>query len=598
MVVLVHAVLALLVGLAAAGEHHRSPILGHQSAIIHHDTTELPLSNVHAVQSNAILSVQGHPFSSNGMNITWQDVVDPTPDDLITLACDLYDGNPNDFFDAVSATGETAGVITLPALPDLRCAYVVRYVRASSSSSSKVGELLAEHKINHSFGLLPTQAHLSFTESDRLDEMLVIWVTRNNSPPPRVEWGLHPINLTSSAPSSSSTYSNTDMCNAPANETGLQKFIPPGFIHRSVMSPLPLETVIFYRVGSDEHGWSKVQSFTSRRPKNATSIKFLMYADQALPVLLFGPAWRLVQQVVDDIEAGYNAFLLHPGDLGYAEGTGFVWDFWSTLVEPITSRIPYMVTTGNHEYDHEGVHPDPSGAPPGGWHPHGSNPVPWGNLGDDSRGECGVPLAARFNGTGSANSTIVGSNGVFWYSFNEGPVHVVMLSSEHDWRQTSRQYAWLAADLASVNRDQTPWIVLGTHRMMYETETACDSDYALSLAFRQEVEPLLYKHRVNLMLVGHQHSYERSCPAFNGECVADGVSGTVHMVVGSAGARVQSGTFNRNNTKFSIKHANTYGYIRLDVNASRLRVEFVRTNAHDGIKAGQVWDSVELMPWK
>ena len=110
MIVLVNAVLALLVGLGAAGEHHRSPILGHQSAIIH-GSTELPLSNVHAVQSDAIISARGQPFF--GMNITWQGVVDPTPDDLITLACDLYDGNPNDFFDAVSATGETAGVITL-----------------------------------------------------------------------------------------------------------------------------------------------------------------------------------------------------------------------------------------------------------------------------------------------------------------------------------------------------------------------------------------------------------------------------------------------------------------------------------------------------
>lgn len=283
---------------------------------------------------------------------------------------------------------------------------------------------------------------------------------------------------------------------------------------------------------------------------------------------------------------------MHPGDLGYAEGSGFVWDFWGTLVEPITSRVPYMVTVGNHEYDHAGTHPEPSGAPPGGWHPHGSSgyPVPWGNLGDDSQGECGVPVWARFNGTGNGN-------GVYWYSFDEGPVHVVMLSSEHDWRHTSRQYAWLEADLGAVNRSATPWVVLATHRMMYETETGCDGDFDLSLAFRQEVEPLLNRAKVNLMLVGHQHSYERSCAAYEGECVADGVSGTVHMVVGSAGAHSQDGTFNRNDTGFSLAHANTYGYVRANANASRLRVEFVRTNPHDGVKAGQVWDSVELLPW-
>ena len=60
--------------------------------------------------------------------------------------------------------------------------------------------------------------------------------------------------------------------------------------------------------------------------------------------------------------------------------SAYVWDVWGTLVEPITSRIPYMVTVGNHEYDHDGLHPEPSGAPPGGWHPKGTSPVPWGNL--------------------------------------------------------------------------------------------------------------------------------------------------------------------------------------------------------------------------
>ena len=68
----------------------------------------------------------------------------------------------------------------------------------------------------------------------------------------------------------------------------------------------------------------------------------------------------------------------------------------------------------------------------------------------------GVPLSARFNGTGSSHKSVSGSNGVFWYSFNEGPVHIIMMSSEHDWRKTSRQYQWLLADLASVNRLQTP----------------------------------------------------------------------------------------------------------------------------------------------
>ena len=42
-----------------------------------------------------------------------------------------------------------------------------------------------------------------------------------------------------------------------------------------------------------------------------------------------------------------------------------------TQIEPTTSRVPYMVGIGNHEYDHiTGGNKDPSGASgPGGFRP-------------------------------------------------------------------------------------------------------------------------------------------------------------------------------------------------------------------------------------
>ena len=53
----------------------------------------------------------------------------------------------------------------------------------------------------------------------------------------------------------------------------------------------------------------------------------------------------------------------------------------------------------------------------------------------------------------------------------------------------------------------------------YTTQLLEGSDYNVSLGFRDHVEPLLRAGKVNLMLVGHQHSYERSCPVYNGSCV-------------------------------------------------------------------------------
>ena len=74
-----------------------------------------------------------------------------------------------------------------------------------------------------------------------------------------------------------------------------------------------------------------------------------------------------------------------------------------------------------------------------------------------------------------------------------------------------------------------------------------------------QVEPLLAKHKVNLMLVGHQHSYERSCAAYGGRCVPPGQHGTVHLVVGSAGATLERGGFSPALGNFSMAHVDAWG---------------------------------------
>jgi acid phosphatase type 7 len=94
-------------------------------------------------------------------------------------------------------------------------------------------------------------------------------------------------------------------------------------------------------------------------------------------------------------------------------------------------------------------------------------------MADDSNGECAVPVCRRF--TSPSNG-----NGIFWYSFDYGPIHVVQMSTEHDWTPGSAQYDWLVNDLASVNRTVTPWVVLTGHRMMYTTQLDEVSDYIVS----------------------------------------------------------------------------------------------------------------------
>ena len=59
-----------------------------------------------------------------------------------------------------------------------------------------------------------------------------------------------------------------------------------------------------------------------------------------------------------------------------------------------------------------------------------------------------------------------------WYSLEAGMVHWVFVSGYETFTAGSPQYAWLQADLASVNRKVTPWLVVVFH------EPYANSNYA------------------------------------------------------------------------------------------------------------------------
>ncbi|CAF1689638.1 unnamed protein product, partial [Adineta ricciae] len=196
-------------------------------------------------------------------------------------------------------------------------------------------------------------------------------------------------------------------------------------------------TIYYYRVGSDEHGWSSIRSFTNRPTDINTQVNLIAFGDMGVSPVYPGAKSTMdrvrARVLTDDVTC-----VLHIGDISYARGIAALWDAFMTQIEPIASRVPYMVGIGNHEYDHlTGGDKDPSGAPgPGGFRPE------WGNYGYDSGGECAVPMVHRFHSPSNGN-------GLFWYSFEIGPIHVVYYSTEHDFLPSSAQYDWIEKDLRS-----------------------------------------------------------------------------------------------------------------------------------------------------
>jgi hypothetical protein len=54
-------------------------------------------------------------------------------------------------------------------------------------------------------------------------------------------------------------------------------------------------------------------------------------------------------------------------------------------------------------------------------------------------------------------------NNNIWYSMDYPLVHIVVISSEHDFTIGSEQYKWIEADLATVDHSQK-WIIFSGHR--------------------------------------------------------------------------------------------------------------------------------------
>ncbi|CAF1126213.1 unnamed protein product [Adineta steineri] len=407
----------------------------------------------------------------------------------------------------------------------------------------------------------PEQIHLAY--SDRIDQMFISFVTNSTAFVPQCQYGFDSSSLQWIATGTTITYKASDMCEEPGNITGPQTFIDPGYMHTILLEDLRPSTTYFYRVGSDLYGWSSICSFTNRPVDKNNEVNLIAFGDMGVAPIQLG-AKSTMDRVQARIISDNITCVLHIGDISYARGTGALWDAFMTQIDPIATHTPYMVGIGNHEYDHvSGGEKDPSGAPgPGGFRPS------WGNYAYDSGGECAVPLVNRFHSPSNGN-------GLFWYSFNVGPIHIVYYSTEHDFLPSSPQYIWLEQDLRSVNRSLTPWLIVGSHRPMYTSITRDLSKITEMLQF--SLEPMFYKYHVDINLFAHVHSYERSCPMYQQQCVNDGI---IHVLIGMAGHSLDFDTYT--GAKWSLYHDQQFGYTQIFANQTYLYFTY-RHNVDDAL---------------
>jgi hypothetical protein len=507
---------------------------------------------------------------------------------------ELLDYLPLDGPDAVAGSVRSGLFVA-----NVRCALEWRLLRLAPAVQSQQGvgapawdvELHARsNRLAHDdsvWGTLPYAIRLSYGPVPQTG-MWVQWTSQSQGYAPQLLLGSAPGQYPS-APlvGNSTTYGAADLCGAPANISFITNYIFPGYFHAVLAEGLQPNTTYYYKVGQNGT-WSPEFRFVTALPLGRdVPTRFSMSADMALSFVggALSTVWNTRERVltaypVVNASAGMPsalpvAFTALTGDLGYAMGTGFLWDAWMAYVEPLSAVNPFQITVGNHEYDHISVcaNGDPSGAAGNGWHPS------FGDLGDDSGGEGGIPVFFRFKGMGTGNG-----NGPYWYSFDVGSVHFVHWSSEHDFTPGSPQYRWLEQDLGAVDRSVTPWIITAQHRPMATPEN--EGAHWFGLAMSRYLEPLFYSKGVRLNLAGHIHNWLTTCPMLNMTCLQPNTDGTqngiVYATIGSAGASIETDTIITNETGLIQSYILEWGMgIITAYNRSALLLEFITNSDNE-----------------
>merc|ERR1712228_897238 len=267
--------------------------------------------------------------------------------------------------------------------------------------------------------------------------------------------------------------------------------------------------------------------------------------------------------------------VIHIGDIAYAVGYLSEWDDFFDQIGPVANHIPWMTGIGNHEYSWTGE-----------WKPPPSSNVDsdaYGNA--DGGGECGVPYSFYFpfanSNEADAEKSMYDPTVVEpWYVFDYGVVRSIIISTEHDYGKDSVQYEFVENALKNTDRTLFPWIFIAGHRPMYANDD-WSGDTTTSQYMRDSLEALMKAHGVALGFYGHQHSYGRTCPVYNGECYEDGQA-TVHLITGMAGYSL---TKSIQPASYTVFQNNTvYGFVHLTIhNDSVISGKFINANTSETV---------------
>ncbi|KAI3915591.1 hypothetical protein MKX01_015416 [Papaver californicum] len=277
---------------------------------------------------------------------------------------------------------------------------------------------------------------------------------------------------------------------------GLQNYTS-GIIHHVRLTGLNASTQCYYRCGDPSiPALSPLLSFKTMPISSPRS-----YPERIAIVGDLGLTYNTTS-TIDHLISNNPDLVLLVGDVSYANlyltnGTGSDcyscsfgdtpihetyqprWDYWGRYMQPLISKVPIlMVVEGNHELEAQ------------------------------ADNKTFAAYSSRFAFPNEES----GSSSPFYYSFNAGGIHFIMLGAYIDYNKSGEQYNWLKKDMANVDGSVTPWLVAAWHPPWYNSY---QPHYREAECMRVAMEDLLYSYGVDMVFNGHVHAYERSNRVYN-----------------------------------------------------------------------------------
>ncbi|KAE9352150.1 hypothetical protein PF008_g5598 [Phytophthora fragariae] len=318
--------------------------------------------------------------------------------------------------------------------------------------------------------------------------MTVSWATAAKTATSSVRYGL-----------SKDELSTVQQAEEPCEQYDFCKYKSPWLHHVTIPGDkLSPDTTYYYQCGDEAGGWSTVYSFKTAVPVGSE-------APQTFGVIGDLGQTEYSEQTIRHLTAVQSSMsmIVCAGDLSYADSDQDRWDRWGKLVEPLIARMPWMITSGNHEVERP-CKPEVSDF---------------------------VAYQTRFRMPYERENQLQRRN--LYYGFRVGLVHFIILTPYVESTPASLQYEWLHQEFKRVDRSVTPWLVVIMHGPWYNSNTA-HQGMEPHMIMKKNMEDILYLNKVDVVVAGHVHAYERSYPVYKEKVVEDG---PIYVVLGDAGNR-------------------------------------------------------------